>query len=177
MCSALCILILALSWLIFWRPGSHSRPHAVRGMWSDGRSCAPYGVCGYHRQLAHRDKHLATRPPILKTCNRLVTTTDFRFPRMRVARKQLRDDSDIRSSLLVSASCGNNDRSRFGLPNRALTVGDPAAMEPQWNADWQVNARNRFAREILRCKNHQVRPTSTKIVSIGHDHSLRLRRR
>ena len=59
--------------------------------------------------------------------------------------------------------------SRFGLPNRALTVGDPAAMEPQWNADWQVNARNRFAREILRCKNHQVRPTSIKIVSIGHD--------
>jgi hypothetical protein len=32
-----------------------------------------------------------------------------------------------------------------------------------------VNARNRFAREILRCKNHQIRLASSEIVSIGHD--------
>ena len=30
-------------------------------------------------------------------------------------------------------------------------------MEPQWNADRQLNVRNRFAREILRCKSHQIR--------------------
>ena len=42
-------------------------------------------------------------------------------------------------------------------------------MEPQWNAGRQVNARNRFAREILRCKNHQIRPAPIEIVSIGHD--------
>ena len=59
--------------------------------------------------------------------------------------------------------------SRFGLPNRALTVGDPAAMEPQWNADWQVNARNRFAREILPCKNHEIGPAAIEIVSKGHN--------
>jgi hypothetical protein len=40
-------------------------------------------------------------------------------------------------------------------------------MEPQWNADRQVNARNRFARKILRCKNHQIRPAPIEIVSIG----------
>jgi hypothetical protein len=33
-----------------------------------------------------------------------------------------------------------------------LTVRDPTAVEPQWNADRQVNARNRFGREILRRK-------------------------
>ena len=49
--------------------------------------------------------------PILNERNRLVTTTDFRFPRMSVARKSFGTISDIRSSLLVSASClGNNDR-------------------------------------------------------------------
>ena len=42
-------------------------------------------------------------------------------------------------------------------------------MEPQWNAGRQVNARNRFAREILRCKNHQIRLASIEIVSIGDD--------
>jgi hypothetical protein len=42
-------------------------------------------------------------------------------------------------------------------------------MEPQWNADRQVNAGNRFAREILRCKNHQICGASIKIVSKGHD--------
>jgi hypothetical protein len=38
-------------------------------------------------------------------------------------------------------------------------------MEPPWNADRQVNARNRFAREILRCKNHQIRAAPIEIVS------------
>ena len=42
-------------------------------------------------------------------------------------------------------------------------------MEPQWNAGWQVNARHRFAREILRGKNHQIRLASIEIVSIGDD--------
>jgi hypothetical protein len=42
-------------------------------------------------------------------------------------------------------------------------------MEPQWNADRQVNARNRLAREILRCKNQQIRLAPIEIVSIGHD--------
>ena len=32
-----------------------------------------------------------------------------------------------------------------------------------------MNARNRFAREILRCKNHQIRPAPIQIVSIGHE--------
>ena len=52
---------------------------------------------------------------------------------------------------------------------QGLTVGDPTAMEPKWNADRQVNARNRFAREILRCKNHPIRPAPIEIVSIGHE--------
>jgi hypothetical protein len=42
-------------------------------------------------------------------------------------------------------------------------------MKSQWNADRQVNARNRFAPEILRCKNHQIRPAPIQIVSKGHD--------
>ena len=42
-------------------------------------------------------------------------------------------------------------------------------MEPQWNADRRVNARNRFAREVLRCKNHQIRPAPIEIVSIGRE--------
>jgi hypothetical protein len=42
-------------------------------------------------------------------------------------------------------------------------------MEPQWNADRQVNARNRIAREILRCKNHQIRLAPIEIVSIGRE--------
>jgi hypothetical protein len=32
-----------------------------------------------------------------------------------------------------------------------------------------VNARNRFARTILGCKNHQIRVTPAEIVSIGND--------
>jgi hypothetical protein len=50
-----------------------------------------------------------------------------------------------------------------------LTVSDPAPMEPQWNTDRQVNARNRFPCEILRCKNHQIRLASIEIVSVGRD--------
>ena len=42
-------------------------------------------------------------------------------------------------------------------------------MEPQWHADRQVNARNRFAREILRRKNYQIRPAAIEIVRIGHE--------
>jgi hypothetical protein len=42
-------------------------------------------------------------------------------------------------------------------------------MKSQWNADRQVNARNRFAPEILRCKNHQIRLASIEIVGVGHD--------
>jgi hypothetical protein len=45
----------------------------------------------------------------------------------------------------------------------SLTVGDPTAMEAQWHAGRQVNARNRFAREILRGKNHQIRPAAIEI--------------
>ena len=32
-----------------------------------------------------------------------------------------------------------------------------------------MNALNRLPSEILRCKNHQIRPAAIKIVSIGHD--------
>jgi hypothetical protein len=64
---------------------------------------------------------------------------------------------------------GCNDRGRFGLSSRGLTVGDPTAVESQWNTDRQVNARHRFAREILCRKNHQIRLTSIEIVCIGHD--------
>jgi len=35
-----------------------------------------------------------------------------------------------------------------------------------------VNARNRFAREILRCKNYQIRPDPIEIVSIGYEVSF-----
>jgi predicted SnoaL-like aldol condensation-catalyzing enzyme len=42
-------------------------------------------------------------------------------------------------------------------------------MKSQWNADRQVNARNRFVPEILRCKDHQIRPAPVQIVSKGHD--------
>ena len=42
-------------------------------------------------------------------------------------------------------------------------------MEPQRNADRQVNAGNRLACEILRCQNHQIRLAPIEIVSIGHD--------
>jgi hypothetical protein len=42
-------------------------------------------------------------------------------------------------------------------------------VETQRHADRQVNARNRFARENLRCKNHQIRRAPIEIVSIGHD--------
>ena len=53
----------------------------------------------------------------------------------------------------------------MGPTQERLTVGDPTAMEPQRNADRQVDARNRFAGEILRCKNHQIRAAPTEIRS------------
>ena len=42
-------------------------------------------------------------------------------------------------------------------------------MDPQWNADRQVNARNGLARKILRRKNHQIGGVPTDIVGKGHD--------
>jgi hypothetical protein len=42
-------------------------------------------------------------------------------------------------------------------------------VEPQWNAGWQVDTRNRLAGEILRRKNQQIRVASIGIVSIGDD--------
>jgi len=60
-------------------------------------------------------------------------------------------------------------RDDFRSVRQGLTVRDPTAMEPQWNADRQKNARNRFACEILRCKNHQIRPPPIEIVSIGQE--------
>src|SRR5437660_798325 len=72
-------------------------------------------------------------------------------------------------------TCGANARPTSSklcasLARQSLTVGDPTAMDhPQWHADRQVNARNRFARKILRCKNHQIRPAAIEIVSIGYD--------
>jgi hypothetical protein len=36
-------------------------------------------------------------------------------------------------------------------------------MEPQWNTDRQVNAGDKFAREILRRKNHQIRLAPSRL--------------
>jgi len=36
-------------------------------------------------------------------------------------------------------------------------------MEPRRNAHRQVNPRNRFASEILRCKNHQIRAAPSEL--------------
>jgi hypothetical protein len=77
--------------------------------------------------------------------------------------------ADNEQKARYSSRCPENRNAFDSGMGRGLAVGDPAAMEPQWNANWQVNARNRCAREILRCKNYQICPAAIEIVSICHD--------